>query len=1075
MKSSTEEMVKEMGLLYRNIYNLLVGFQLATKSNLDSITIKLEKEDGTFEEVAVNSFQKLQNELSRIDNNFKALTNIDNLSYILDATGQISQIHKTSFMNAEYLSNFVINDNCIVDNTSIVNNLIFPNVKIPVQIDSTLKSGILARIFDVTSGFDEIKNDATILDIKYLIQTGSIIAEESQLKLELQKEEVKYHGVFGIVSIESSKSNMYSVTLTDTKYSSINSIGKNIDLKIGDFLVSKSGASKYKITYLDLFSKTARLQRVAGSEILSVGLDNLLYNEIIASENNIVGIPIQPKKDLAIFLSIENENAIGFPSKVIKISTSNYKVNYNNQTYTLDEFFSTYVTNISEYLIALVKESNIPLSLGIQPKTPILDSANFKVIQINKHLNNTKSDSDIKSLNESKQKIKNDIEYKQNEINSIQQEIDTMKFRSTKEKDYRLEKIVSLRNDVSILNQNLLTVSRDIDSNAVQYGLKTLKPKYRCIGFWEMQEPIYSPLTKEQHIIKYEVQYRYLSKNVDTVDTTSVKMINNGKEINIAFSSWNDLSTKTLNKITDVSGKLVWETPILDSVDSININQCMISINEGESLEIRVRAVSEAGYPLAPLKSEWSEILRVEFPKDIVESNVTTLVASNEDDLLKAELQLILQNAGLIQHISGTIKESEKTFFHAAKDIASGFYTAEQKNIPLDVYLQTLAAEIEKMKNSSVVDNLFIELIDFNNEKYIIKNNTTMEISAGNYGDTINLFDETAFGSIIRKQAYIKIRNKNTIPIELKTMVPGNSFTEQLAPTYFNVPVKYGDEGLSQAAKQIIYFRNLDITGQNEDIFKIVIPAKMNGSTVVRSNTFAPANFIDSSTVDGKNLVQMNTSKVFTEIKLVDKKPDKFLNFCIMTKENPLYIAYTQDSTDVARKDALVREFMRLRNMTESLKAEGYQTEYTYYSSNENGKDAYYFGFDDNDKFAVGTNTCGAFLYPVISNPNKISVIGNTSVSTLVIPADSEIIIPIVFEYRMTDRLGYYDGNIENTINEDIKYSKKLGIDILINNEVFKFDISCYAKLKSKVQSVSSVNVSTIAGAFNNENKEQLT
>lgn len=166
---------------------------------------------------------------------------------------------------------------------------------------------------------------------------------------------------------------------------------------------------------------------------------------------------------------------------------------------------------------------------------------------------------------------------------------------------------------------------------------------------------------------------------------------------------------------------------------------------------------------------------------------------------------------------------------------------------------------------------------------------------------------------------------------------------------------------------------------------------------------------------------------------------------------------------------------MRLRNMTESLKAEGYQTEYTYYSSNENGKDAYYFGFDDNDKFAVGTNTCGAFLYPVISNPNKISVIGNTSVSTLVIPADSEIIIPIVFEYRMTDRLGYYDGNIENTINEDIKYSKKLGIDILINNEVFKFDISCYAKLKSKVQSVSSVNVSTIAGAFNNENKEQLT
>lgn len=1075
MKSSTEEIVQEMSLLYRNIYSLLSGFQLATKSNLDSITIKLEKEDGTFEEVSVNSFQKLQNELSRLDNNFKALTNIDNLAYILDATGQISQIHKTSFMNAEYLSNFKIDENCVVDKTSIINNLIFPNVKIPVSIDSKLKSGILARMFDVTSGFEEIKEDSTILDIKYLIQNGTVIAEESQLKLELQKEEIKYHGLFGIISIDSIKSNIYSITLTDTKYSSINSIGKNIDLKVGDFLVSKSGASKFKITYIDLFSKSARLQRVSGSEILSVGLDNLLYNEIIDSDNNIVGIPIQPKKDLAIFLSIENDNAIGFPSKVIKISTSNYKVNYNNQTYTLDEFFSTYVTNISEYLIALVKESNIPLSLGIQPKVPKLDPINFKVIQINKHLNNTKSDAEIKTLTESKQKIKNDIEYKQNEINSIQQEIDTMKYRSTKEKEYRLERIISLRNDVSILNQNLLTVSRDIDNNAVQYGLKTLKPKYRCIGFWEIQEAIYSPLTKEQHIIKYEIQYRYLSKNVDTIDTTSVKMINNGKEINIAFSSWNDLQTKTLNKISDVSGKLIWETPVLDSIDSININQCMISINEGESLEIRVRAVSEAGYPLAPLKSDWSEILRVEFPMDMTESNVTTLVASNEDDLLKAELQLILQNAGLIQHISGTIKESEKTFFHSTKDIASGFYTAEQKNIPLNVYLQTLTAELDKMKNSSVADNLFIELIDFNSEKYIIKNNTTMEINAGNYGDNINLFDQTAFGSIIRKQAYIKIRNKNIIPIELKTMVPGNAFDATVAGTYFNVPVKYGDTGLSQSSKQIIYFRNLDITGQNEDIFKIVVPAKAHTKTVVDSKDIN-----SGATEESKNIVQMNSSNQFSKIKLVDKKPT-ILDFAVMTTENPKYIAYTQASGDSAKVATLVKEFMRLRNMTNSLKAESFQTEYNFYSTSKKdsntlyGTKDFYFGFDDDDKFAVGTNTCGAFLYPVISNPNKICVVGNTSVSTLVVPADSEIIIPIVYEYRMTDRLGYYDGNTENTINDDIKYSKKLGIDILINNEVFKFDISCYSKLKSKVQSVSSVNVSTIAGAFNNEDKEQLT
>lgn len=1056
MKTKAEILLKRMTLMYENIFNLLEAFKEASTTTNSDISVILKNEDGTTREVKVNSFQQLQQELIRIDNNFKSLTT--NPSYVLESDGTISKYAKTTFMNAEYLENFEFNGNeCIVDKNSIIEDLVFPTVKLPITVaQDIIKTDIYCKIYDVTSGFENIPDNPKEINLEYLYNSGKLVYTEIQRTLKIEKQKVNYFGKFNIETVEADKklTNGFIVTLNTIKYTSKYTVGDNIDLKVGDFLVSNTGASKYQITDIDKFTKRLNLQRVGGIEAPKVGIEALLFNEIVDTSLSVVNIPIKPSKKLVVFLSTENLNAISYPSPGIKIDTTDYKVVYNDKSYTIDEYFQKYVTNFSEYLNSLMSDTTIPYSLGIKPNKPELQQSNFKVVQINKHLIDAKTQSEMTDLNKKKQQIQNDIDYKQTIIDQTQTEVDTLKFNSIEEKNYRLNKIIQLRTEINTLKQNLLTVTRDIDSNATKYGLKTSNPKYKVIGFWDMQEPLYSPLTSAQHIIKYEVQYRYLSKDVDTADSTTYKMVSNGKEITVAFSNWIELATRTLNKVTDINGDLQWEEPLLDSVDDININQCSITINEGESIEIKVRAVTEAGYPVAPMKSDWSESLRIDFPDDLKNNNLQATVSQNNIDLNKAEFQAILQNLGLLGHVAGTIKESEKTFYHAAKDIASGQYTAEQKNIPLDVCIKNILNDINILKQTDTASNVIVSFVDFDGESYTVTNNSTLEILGGNYADSFNVLDASSWGNIIRKRGYIKIRNNNSVPIELKTLVPGVTIDATNAENYYNVPMVNGDN-VVQASKQIIYFRNVDLVGQvqgNDKTFKLVVPKAPT------DNTYPETKYIDNSAADkDKNLIMLkdNTVSIF---KLIGSNTAS--NFLCFTTEHPDY--------DYNNKQKMVTDMRRLAKLNPNLKADQYQSEV------ETAGDEDFVGFKDNDVYAVGRYTCGAWLYPYIAKPSSIQVVGNTTVSTLIVAKESEILIPIIFEYRMVDRLGNINGEVNYDINNGLTYSKKLGVDILLNNSTFKFDLKVTSKYKSRITTIDTKNVNSLLGSYNNESKENL-
>lgn len=268
---------------------------------------------------------------------------------------------------------------------------------------------------------------------------------------------------------------------------------------------------------------------------------------------------------------------------------------------------------------------------------------------------------------------------------------------------------------------------------------------------------------------------------------------------------------------------------------------------------------------------------------------------------------------------------------------------------------------------------------------------------------------------------------------------------------YYNVPVKRQD-ALIQTSKQILYFRNIDITLQSDEIFKLVVPKE-----APTTNTVDPLYIDDNAIITDRNIIHYDGTNV-RQVKLL---PNSGTDFLAYTKEHPNFNADEPNNFLPA---------LQLAGKTFTPNTKRVQVSEETTTSSIDG-----LGFLDNDLYAVGENSVGAFLYPIIANQNAVSVIGDSSVAVLVVTPNTEISIPFVFEYRMTDRLGKVNGINGTTITDEIRYTKKMGIDMLLNNQRFSFDIECFANLKSKVASLENLNISSVVGEFRNEEPETLS
>ena len=124
------------------------------------------------------------------------------------------------------------------------------------------------------------------------------------------------------------------------------------------------------------------------------------------------------------------------------------------------------------------------------------------------------------------------------------------------------------------------------------------------------------------------------------------------------------------------------------------------------------------------------------------------------------------------------------------------------------------------------------------------------------------------------------------------------------------------------------------------------------------------------------------------------------------------------------------------------------------------------FGFTDFDRYLIGKNTCGSYLYMAPATVDQLLVDGTDVRASRFVQngAGNGIEIPITFQFRMTDYfgegntgtgiIGGYDKNTTQQITSKIKkinltYVRSLGIDVYVRNETpFSFDVKLSAKYK---------------------------
>jgi len=108
--------------------------------------------------------------------------------------------------------------------------------------------------------------------------------------------------------------------------------------------------------------------------------------------------------------------------------------------------------------------------------------------------------------------------------------------------------------------------------------------------------------------------------------------------------------------------------------------------------------------------------------------------------------------------------------------------------------------------------------------------------------------------------------------------------------------------------------------------------------------------------------------------------------------------------------------------------------------------------FSSNDEYLLGKYSCGSYLFLSPADINSITVDGFTALNGKRVFQGNQnaLAIPLVYQYRCTDKLGYIGGWRKSGTISNITYSKAIGIDLQQRNQsTFSFDVIVKAQFRN--------------------------
>lgn len=619
-------------------------------------------------------------------------------------------------------------------------------------------------------------------------------------------------------------------------------------------------------------------------------------------------------------------------------------------------------------------------------------------------------------------------------------------------------------------------------------------------------------------------------KQYDYTDTS-------GATKRATYSSLNEFKTDIRKKEYDsVSGKYIWSDEDITNPDVININQVDIPISNGEKVEFYVVSISEAGWPDNPILSFPSNLISITFPSDLVsEDEATIALRQAQQDIVRVDLVNELSAKGLDVHLSSSFNAIEKYYAHGSDVISSNFYTADGNVIALYDKLKDMASRIADLENrlNKVVGRVKVYIVDeVKNAKLTIKNGDVVTLFAGYYKDAINVLPAAnRRGAIVSKSYKIYLENDNVSPLQLISRIPGGLGESLPSSKAITAPPGINDPDYNNYRKyDITPIVNPSISRADTNNANKIAPAfyqsgQLNGQFLYsRYTDIGLVNNLYQGPIDSSMRAVLPSTSVGlgqTATWLWNKTPvgpgmqptggGHQNNFAIHIDHPAIRPAIGSPTvsltglqtptliidpiTGFPQSPAGISAFRHSYgfNAQGDKNAPAKQLEYqvpnrTVWGNPSVGGGIYKgmtsvvptisllpdkYGFIDNDRYLVGKDTCGAYLFmgPVTFNQLLVDGVDARANKELVSGSSSAIVIPIIFQYRMTDYFGpsitssstaggegIIGGyNPSQTVPpKNITYVRQIGLDLYqMDMQTFSFDI----QVASTYQKDSSIQL----------------
>ena len=801
-------------ILEKNSLETVSKVSDAVTSQKDTVTVTLTDPNNPSKTItySIPSFGYLKSEIERLDNNIKTLSNIDSGmgSSVQLSDGTYRKIiaskvaaEAPTITTTNNITNFNFKSNWLFED--MMNPYLYANVdlsnSVPVETERVL---IQRYILNCTNTrqidyFNNIKKNSTKIDYKSFLKgclDNGITYVLDENYYDLPPLRRRYSGEFEIDRIlentlsPDGKNIISRLKLKSLLYTDNNSgVENTVTISKNDILEIKETpiTTRYMVTYVDTATNEIKLKRLEGySPITNNTVFKISSNQV---KKISVEIPVSFDRREVLFVKAVDPDSnipsnkwspgIAFYSNTLKYTSP------QGVTTSLETFYQKNVVDFGNIILSYSKDYYPSIVEGLKPDAPVLhydaeddSSSDFKIVQINKQLEEGTEANTFKKLIADKENVLSQINNNNKLVEEQKELIQTTKFSTTTEKLNAQNKLAEY-----IKNQGTYTSLYNSIVNQIkaQYAASYIeKPKYRVRGFWSIPSPKIGKSSGPQQIIQFKVRYRYLSESGIANKEEEFTYLDGTTNATGRFSNWNEVLTPLRRRIKGSDGTYSWEKMNTADPDQININQLDLPIQNGEQIEIQIKSISEAGFPTNPMESDWSEPVTIAF-KDFPElqgDDISEIIAQNRVD---ASVANVVDNitGNSYAHMSSSFYTNDKYFAHNAESITSGFLSPEQTPITLYDKLYDLQNQITAVKEQieRMSATIEVKLIDGedNTKVYTLTEGGTTYINAGNYIEEKNKIDANKQkGAIITKTYYIEISSDFQSGLEILSKIPGD-------------------------------------------------------------------------------------------------------------------------------------------------------------------------------------------------------------------------------------------------------------------------------------------------------------